>query len=406
MEVIKVENLSKKFKKRNLLNEYNTLKNFFLRKQHPSNNQFTHALKDINFTVKKGNTVGIVGHNGSGKSTILKILSKIYRPDSGQFMVHGRVSALIELGVGFHPDFSGRENVFINGLILGLPKKEIKALFDKIIQYANLENFVDAPVRTYSTGMYMRLAFSIAIHVDPDILLIDEVLAVGDEAFKQKCYDKIEEFQNQGKTIIIASHDLSMIEKWCSEVIWLDHGNLKKIGPPKNVIDSYVSSVTNVEKQNGKKLTSKMQRGAKEQGRRWGTKEIEIISVLLLDDLGKECFSYATGGKMSIEVSYKVHKYVADPVFGVGFYRPDGICCFGTNTEIENLVLPAIKTNGVVRFKIDQLDLIEGEYHLDIAVHDKDGNAFDYLSRFLSFYMHSDIKDTGIFRINHKWEFK
>tara|TARA_B100000315_G_C14573531_1_gene586834 strand:+ start:184 stop:1407 length:1224 start_codon:yes stop_codon:yes gene_type:complete len=405
MDAIRLEEISKKFRNRNLQSQHTTLKSLILRKSRfPTNNNFLFALKEINLSIKKGQTIGIIGHNGSGKSTLLKIISKIYRPDSGKMHINGRVSTLIELGAGFHPEFSGRENVFINGIILGLSKKEIKERFDSIVKYANLENFIDAPVRTYSSGMYMRLGFSIAVNINPDILLIDEVLAVGDEAFSRKCNDRIEELQENGKTLMIVSHDLNAIEKWCDEVIWLNNGSVQDIGRPNKIIDLYKNSVAKSEHDIEEEKAIKSGNVPLEQGRRWGSKEIEIVSIRLLDSKKKERFSYSTGEKITIEIGYKTHKHVEEPVFGFGIHRTDGICCYGSNTHIENIPLKGLKKDGIVRIEIGHLDLIESLYHLDIAVHDKNDYAYDYLSRCLSFLISSDIKDSGIFRVKHKWE--
>src|SRR5881296_932846 len=191
------------------------------------------ALKDVSFTVKKGSTVGVIGRNGSGKSTALKLVAGITKPTSGTVKVDGRISALIELGAGFHPEISGRENVFINGIMLGLSKREIQARFDDIVDFAELRDFIDAPVKTYSSGMYMRLGFAVAIHVDPDVLLVDEVLAVGDEGFTHKCLDKFAEFRRRGKTILLVTHSLGLAETLCDDAAWLDGGRLRAHGDPK-----------------------------------------------------------------------------------------------------------------------------------------------------------------------------
>ena len=390
-----------------MLNQYTTLKSLFLNKQSfSSSNDTIYALKDINLSIEKGKTIGIIGHNGSGKSTLLKVISKIYQPDSGQIKVNGRISSLIELGAGFHPDFSGKENVFIYGIILGLSKKEIKKRFEQIVQYADIEKFIDAPVRTYSSGMYMRLAFSVAVNINPDILLIDEVLAVGDEAFKQKCYKRIEEFQKKEKTMLIVSHDLQAIEKWCEEVIWLSQGSIQGIGNPKHIIDTYKKSVVTNTNDNASGDASQYSNISLEHGRRWGSKEIEIIAIKLLDKTSKERSSYSTGEKMIIEINFKVNTEVTEPVFGFAIYRPDGLCCYGSNTDIERIHIADLKKDGTLSLEIDRLNLIEGVYHLDIAVHDRSDHAYDFLSRCLSFIVNSDVKDTGIIRLNHKWKFK
>src|SRR5712664_4847997 len=201
------------------------------------------ALTDVSFTVPKGSTYGVIGRNGSGKSTALKLIAGITKPTSGTVAVRGRISALIELGAGFHPEISGRENVFINGIMLGLRRREITRRFDEIVGFAELEEFIDAPVKTYSSGMYMRLGFAVAINVDPDVLLIDEVLAVGDEGFTHKCLDKFGEFKMRGKTVLLVTHSLAMVERFCDEAVWIDGGMVKAQGDPRRVIDAYLTNV-------------------------------------------------------------------------------------------------------------------------------------------------------------------
>src|SRR6476620_11285209 len=201
------------------------------------------AVQDVSFTVPKGRTLGVIGRNGSGKSTMLKLVAGITKPTTGSVKVQGRISALIQLGAGFHPEISGRENVFINGIMLGLTKKEITRRFDEIVEFAELEEFIDAPVKTYSSGMYMRLGFAVAIHVDPDVLLVDEVLAVGDEGFTHKCLDKFAEFKRRGKTILLVTHSLGLVERFCDEALWMDGGEMKGMGDPKRVVGAYITAV-------------------------------------------------------------------------------------------------------------------------------------------------------------------
>src|SRR3954469_14525584 len=205
------------------------------------------ALTDVSFSVAKGSTYGVIGRNGSGKSTALKLVAGITKPTSGSVRVEGRISALIELGAGFHPEISGRENVFINGIMLGLTKSEIHERFDEIVDFAELREFIDAPVKTYSSGMYMRLGFAVAIHVDPDVLLVDEVLAVGDEGFTHKCLDKFAEFRRRNKTILLVTHSLNLVERFCDVAHWLDHGLTKGEGDPKRVVAAYVINVEDAE---------------------------------------------------------------------------------------------------------------------------------------------------------------
>jgi len=247
---IKLENVSKVFARQVLKRKYTTLRETLLHFDWLKNRRkvrYVAALKDINLTIERGESVGIIGMNGSGKSTLLKLLAGIYKPDSGKVYVKGRVASLIGLGVGFHPGFTGRENIFINGIILGLSKKEIKRRFDDIVKFAELEDYIDEPVRIYSDGMFMRLGFSIATNVDPDILLIDEILAVGDEYFQHRCAEKIAEFRKLAKTMVIVSHELEAIEKWCDRVVWLDGGGIREAGDPERVINCYRKDIAEKE---------------------------------------------------------------------------------------------------------------------------------------------------------------
>ncbi|MFW6160225.1 MAG: polysaccharide ABC transporter ATP-binding protein, partial [Acidobacteriota bacterium] len=264
------------------------------------------ALENINFKVEKGSTFGVIGENGSGKSTLLKIIAGITKPTSGKVEVKGKVSALIELGAGFHPEISGRENIYINGIMLGLSKKEINQKFDEIVRFAELEDFIDAPVKTYSSGMYMRLGFSIAININPEILLIDEVLAVGDAAFIPKCLDRIDDFRRRKKTILFVSHDLSTVEKVCDRVAWLKNGHLKTIGDSKRVIDSYLQDVADKQEESFEKRQQEIveQEVYEEERRenRWGKREVEIKKVRLKSLFGKEKHVFSPGEGMVVEM--------------------------------------------------------------------------------------------------------
>jgi len=248
---IKLENVSKIFARPPLKRKYATLRetllHYFDWLKNRGKVRYVDALRDINLTIERGESVGIIGMNGSGKSCLLKLLAGIYKPDSGRVYVKGRVASLVGLGIGFHPGFTGRENIFINGIILGLSRKEIKRRFDDIMKFAELEDYIDEPVRIYSDGMFMRLGFSIATNVNPDILLIDEILAVGDEYFRHKCAEKIAEFRKLGKTMVIVSHQLEAIEKWCDRVVWLNDGVIREIGVPSRVIDSYRNAIAQKE---------------------------------------------------------------------------------------------------------------------------------------------------------------
>jgi lipopolysaccharide transport system ATP-binding protein len=245
VDAVVLERVSKRFRKVVLRSGYTTLKTALTRRwsKDAPPAEYVDALTDVSLVIPPGATVGLVGKNGSGKSTLIRIVAGIYAPDAGRAVTRGRVSTLIELGAGFHPEFTGRENVYINGIILGLSKKEIHRRFDEIVAFAEIERFIDAPVRTYSSGMYMRLGFSVAVHVDPDILLVDEVLAVGDETFVGRCLDKMNDFKKQGKTIVLASHDLALVERWCDRALLLEQGRMAAHGLPSDVIAAYRRSM-------------------------------------------------------------------------------------------------------------------------------------------------------------------
>jgi len=373
------------------------------------------ALKNVSFSVARGSTVGVIGRNGSGKSTALKVVAGITKPTSGAVKVDGRISALIELGAGFHPEISGRENVFINGIMLGLSRREIEERFDEIVEFAEMREFIDAPVKTYSSGMYMRLGFAVAINVNPDVLLVDEVLAVGDEGFTHKCLDKFADFRRRGKTIMIVTHSLGLVERLCDEAVWLDGGEKRSEGDPKRVVDAYLTAVEQTETEQMAAVTARALHDAQPGGRggdmfqagegRWGSREVEISGVQLSGADGKPSFGFHSGDPVSI--SFRVHTAhpVDDFVFGIGVFNPEGVCCFGTNTDIEHMVGDRIDGDGQISFTIDSLDLVEGTYKLDVAVHRRDGAPYDYHRLLYTFRVQSRTKDRGIYRPRHRWTF-
>jgi ABC-type polysaccharide/polyol phosphate transport system ATPase subunit len=378
------------------------------------------ALDSVSFEVPKGCTFGVIGENGSGKSTLLKLLAGITKPSRGTLAVDGRISALIELGAGFHPEISGRENVAINGIMLGLTRKQVNERFDEIVAFAELERFIDAPVKTYSSGMYARLGFAVAIHVDPEVLLIDEVLAVGDEAFTRKCLDKIGEFRRRGKTIVIVTHSLGLVEKMCDDLLWLRQGRIADRGDPKRVVDAYLTYVAGGEET---LLAGAQGHGADDGAAapeaapgeetheigyregRWGGREVEITAVRLLDDRGRERHVYVPGERLVIALSVRAAQPIADFVFGVGLFTTDGVSVYGTNTHLEEYVCERAEGEGEVRLTLDDLRLVEGTYLLDVAAHRKDGTPYDYHRGLYSFRVKSRIKDVGVYRPAHAWTF-
>jgi ABC-type glutathione transport system ATPase component len=338
--------------------------------------------------------------------------------------VQGRISALIELGAGFHPEISGRENVFINGIMLGLSKREIHNRFDEIVEFAELREFIDAPVKTYSSGMYMRLGFAVAIHVDPDVLLVDEVLAVGDEGFTHKCLDKFAELKRSNKTILLVTHSLNLVERFCDEAVWLDAGTKQADGDPKRVVGAYL---TKVEEGEGELMavttaravegaqppepaagappedpTSNMVRAAEG---RWGSREIEITDVAFLDAAGQPSFVFHTGDAMAVRMKIHTDHPIADFVFGFGLFNADGVCCYGTNTYLEEMTPQAIDGDAEATLRIERLELVEGTYKIDVAVHKVDGFPYDYHRLLYTFRVKSRTHDVGIYRPQHTWGF-
>jgi ABC-type polysaccharide/polyol phosphate transport system ATPase subunit len=399
------------------------------------------AVKNLSFSVPTGSTFGVMGRNGSGKSTALKLVAGITKPTTGSVRVDGRISALIELGAGFHPEISGRENVFINGIMLGFTKREIAKRFDEIVEFAEMKDFIDAPVKTYSSGMYMRLGFAVAINVDPDVLLVDEVLAVGDEGFTHKCLDKFAEFKRRGRTILLVTHSLDMIEKYCDEAIWIDHGEKLSEGDPKRVVGAYLAAVEKSEEAHLAASDARAQQAlaagpaaveaepatpepvpAQEAAEleavdpgvpdmfqanegRWGSREVEITSVELCGPDGKPAHVFQSGESMSINLRVSAKDPIDDYVFGIGLFNVEGVCCYGTNTSLEEYQSSRFFGEGEVRFIIAGLDLVPGTYKLDVAAHNKDGYQYDYHRLLYTFRVKSRLHDAGIYRPRHAWSF-
>ena len=401
---IEVQDLVKSFRRELLHREYTTWKTLVLKPfQKRRSKEFVTVLNGVNLSVNPGKTLAIIGQNGSGKSTLLKILAGIYRADKGKVQVRGRVSSLIELGAGFHPEFTGRENVYLNGTILGLSKREIQKRFDKIVAYSGLGDYIDAPVRTYSSGMYVRLGFSVAVNVDPDVLLVDEVLAVGDEAFAHKCEDKINEFRRADKTICLVTHDMGAVEKYADEVIWLDGGCIAAQGHALPVIDAYRQKVAREEDAIRRESCQVELEEEKEAIERWGDGQVTIEASRLLGADGAERAVFQSGDPLTLEVDYRINQPVKDLIFGIGLFNANDVMCYGTNNLVERLSLGEFPPRGTVRMEFKRLDLVQGTYALDLAAHAKDGRAYDYYKRALTFAVRSSLADVGVFRPPHEW---
>ena len=405
-------------------NQFKTLKSALLKGSLLSDlrpDQTFTALDGVSFEVPAGTTFGVIGENGSGKSTLLKLTAGITKPTRGELLVSGRVSALIELGAGFPPEISGRENVAINGIMLGLSRREVEERFDEIVAFAELERFIDAPVKTYSSGMYMRLGFAVAIHVEPDVLLVDEVLAVGDEGFTRKCLDKVGEFRRRGKTIVLVTHSLGLVEKMCDEALWLRQGKVADRGDPKRVVDAYLTYVAGGEealltREHGPPAavaaaaaTPAPEAPAEEPGYRqgrWGSRDVEITAVRLLDGRGQERHVYVPGESLTVALDVRAPEPVEDFVFGIGVFTADGVSVYGTNTDLEDFTARRCKGTAEVHIALDDLRLVEGTYLVDVAAHRRDGTPYDYHRGLYSFRVKSRIKDVGVYRPAHRWEFR
>ncbi|MCA9924212.1 MAG: ABC transporter ATP-binding protein [Anaerolineales bacterium] len=370
MPIVRFENVSKRFyfsreKPQSVLE---SVISRFSRSQ-KRENQDLWALKQVSFDVMPGQGFGFIGRNGSGKSTILKLISQILRPNEGQIVIRGRVSALLELGAGFHPDLTGRENIFLNAAVLGLSEAETKARFDDIVAFSELGEFINMPVKHYSSGMYMRLGFSVAIHVRPDILIVDEILAVGDQAFQAKCIDAILEMKRQGVTIIIVSHNMNMMQTLCSHLVWIEKGAVRASGPTTEVAAKYVEYSYERE---SKALTVV-------DFERMGDQVVEITAVRFLDASGNEQQIYETGDKLTIEMAYIAHKPIPNPEFGLAIHRQDGVQVNGPNTQLAGVDLGVVEGQGIVRYVVDQLPLLPAKYVVTTAVHDgRFPHCYDY----------------------------
>mgnify|MGYP001377111650 CR=1 FL=1 len=374
------------------------------------------VLNGISFNVKKGEAIGLIGHNGCGKSTTLKLLTRIMYPDSGYINMRGRVSSLIELGAGFHPDMSGRENIYTNASIFGLTKKEIDERLDDIIAFSEMEPYLDNPVRTYSSGMYMRLAFSVAINVNADILLIDEILAVGDINFQAKCFNKLREIKAEGTTIVIVSHSLGQIEQICDRTIWIHDGKIKAEGKPRDIHPQYMDfmgqqrqeisgkETARQEEKSGKKAGERTEEKDGDDKKRWGNGYARIRQINMLDARGKRQKTFVTGSKIVIEMDYTVSRTVKNAVFGIGIFTRDGKQCYGTNTRIDQLQEFDLEKDGVMRITLDKVNLLPGVYLLDVAIESDVGNPVDYFREAYTFEMYSAIGDVGMVRLDHTWE--
>jgi len=327
------------------------------------------AVRNVYLDIPHGSTVGIIGENGAGKSTLLKLLTGISQPTTGRVVTRGRVASLLELGAGFHPEFSGRENIFLNCSILGMSNEEIEQRVDSIIAFSELGEFIDRPVKTYSSGMYVRLGFSVAASVDPDVFIIDEALSVGDEHFKGKCTNRLNEFREQGKTIVFVSHDMGSVKSMCQRVVLMDQGEVLEQGSAEKVADEYLKRAH----ARGNERLSALNRGTSEYPR-WGSGEVEVIAVEMSDAAGTPGHVFRTGEPFRLTMRFECHEAVQSPVFGIGIYRSDGTYVNGSNhhwrdTPIELGTLAAGE-DGEVVMDFESLPLLQGQYYVTTFLYD------------------------------------
>jgi len=350
------------------------------------------ALRGVDFDISAGRTVGVIGPNGSGKSSLLGLVAGTIAPTEGSIRTQGRVASLLELGAGFHPDLTGRENVFLNAAILGIPREDIRRRYDRIVEFAGLREFMDQPVRNYSSGMYVRLGFAVAVELDPDILLIDEVLAVGDIAFQLKCLDRIRDFQRRGKTLLLVSHALQTVEEFCDDVFLMHRGHLVARGRPDEVILRY--------------LREYMGEGGMIYTQEFGTREVEICDVRLTDASGRETGIFETGRALYVEIAFEARRRVENAVFGFSIKTGNGLYVFGSNTQILGMNIPPLFGEGRIRLVLDPLTLMQGTYLLSLAIHSAD-HTVQYHRRedWYPFAVRNPTGALGLFHLHSRWEF-
>jgi ABC-type polysaccharide/polyol phosphate transport system ATPase subunit len=369
------------------------------------------VLKGISFEVKKGDAIGLVGKNGCGKSTTLKMLTKIMYPDSGEIEMSGRVSSLLELGAGFHPDMTGKENIYINSSIFGLSKKEIDEKIDTIIEFSELEEYIDNPVRTYSSGMYMRLAFSVAINVNADILLIDEILGVGDVSFQKKCFDRLKEIKDSGTTIVIVSHSLGQIEKICDRSIWIQDGLINESGVPEDVHKHYLDSMekdrklrdNTSEKKQFHKDNFQLPSFCCSHARRRGNYDIIFDDVTINDNINTEITKCKTGDILKISMFYKCKEIVDNMNIAIRITRTDGVVCFSTNYIEENgKSINCSNYKGIVTVDLE-CHLMPGIYNLDVIIVSNDGILFDEITCVKQIDIAKYVVGNGVCYLKNSW---
>ena len=355
-----------------------------------------HALQDVSFSIAPGETVGFIGSNGAGKSTLLKLIARILEPDSGTVTVGGRVGALLELGAGFHPDLTGRENVYLNASIMGLNRRDVDRRFDEIVAFSELERFIDVPVKHYSSGMYVRLGFAVAVNMEPEILLVDEVLAVGDAAFQRKCFERLDRMRANGVTLLFVSHSAAAVRTHCSRAIWLESGEVVADGDAEAVVQRYTTYAW-------EKDESRLHAA---NGTRWGTGRVQITQVRLLNSDGEETQLFKTGESLTVVLQYQAAERVEHPVFGLAIHRSDGVHITGPNTRLGELEITSVEGTGEISYSVDNLFLLEGAYVISAAVVSADDSEmYDYHDRLYPFRVRAieNVDQYGVVTLGGRW---
>lgn len=388
---IRVDSLWKNFRLYHERNRY--LKAAMLRGRRARYEEFW-ALQDVSLTVAKGATVGVIGSNGSGKTTLLKCLTGIYTPERGSVHIQGNVAALLELGAGFHAELSGTENIYLNGSILGMSKKEIDNKFDSIVEFAGLEQFIDTPVKNFSSGMVVRLGFSIATHVEPEVLLIDEILAVGDQAFQRKSTEKIEQFRRDGRTILVVSHSLGLVQQLCDTVVWLEKGHVKMTGPASDVISEYTGTTYgNFAREDASSKT------------RWGSGEAQITQVTTLDASEQPIDTLSSGDEFRLRLELNSHVRIESPVLRVQMETMSGELVWSTTTQRGTATLRVLDGPAVAMLQIPSLPLADGTYYVSVSITDATGaTEFDHCQHWAKIHVvGGQPNDGGVVALPSSW---
>jgi len=410
-ETIRVEGLSKKFSRYRGDRPWTFQELFSTAGRTSLKRDEFWALQDVSFSMSAGRMVGIIGRNGAGKSTLLRLVGGVGEADRGRVITQGRIGALIDLGAGFHPDLTGRENVFINGVISGLTRREVAMNFDSIVAFAELEDFIDSPLRIYSMGMQMRLAFSVAVHIQPAILLIDEVLAVGDFAYHNKCLERIAQYKAQGCAILLVSHDTGLVSKLCDEVIWLDGGKIAAHGEAQTVVSKYLAEMEAETRRRtpnsdvAQLVTAGIDLKLNEN--RFGSLEMQIEAVGLLNQHGEAIRELKNGDALTILIDYFTPGPITAPIFGATITRQDGLVCWEGNTQAQTLPAKYFQERGRVSLFLERLDLAPGKYFIDVGIYHHDWTyAYDYHWHVYSIEISAGGSQKGFLLPPHAWKFE